>query len=102
MARSSNAERILDALTRVVASPAFVVAAGNHEERAAMLLTAICQEIDGGRPVYLPSADRAQTLLDKRRREAALRAAFDGTNYGALAHRHGITVRQVRRIVDRK
>lgn len=38
----------------------------------------------------------------RRQRDASIAAAFDGRNHQELASRHGLSVRQVRRIVDRR
>lgn len=52
----------------------------------------------GGDRIYI-SKKAGQSLAE---RDAAIRSAFNGTNYAMLAREHSITPRQVRRILNRQ
>lgn len=69
---------------------------------AESLAAAIVQKLReqrAGTRLYVPSA-RAQSHVLRAERNAAIRAAFTGNNYAALAEVHHLTCRQVRRIID--
>lgn len=62
---------------------------------AAALVDRLCLNL-GGEAHYLPKLSR----LERQRRNAAIRAAFDGRNLPELAKKHGISERRVRQIVS--
>jgi Mor family transcriptional regulator len=51
----------------------------------------------GGLQVHCPSLK----TLENEARDRAIRKAFRGDNYGGLAVEHNLTVRQIRRIVQK-
>ena len=102
MSKPETVALLAEAIWRVITSAEWLAAVGRDDERVALLITGICDAIGDGRPVYLPSGFRVRALLQTAERDAAMRRAFDGTNYAALALRYGVSTRQVRRIVDRK
>ncbi len=92
-----------EALRRGLASPAFGAALGDDDdERVWLLLRALCEELHPLGPCAWPSAQGLARRLGRAERDARLRADFDGRNHRALARREGLSVRQVRRIVDRR
>lgn len=83
----------------VLADPAW--AGADREAQARLLTDALCDAICmHGRPVRIPSAGSLRRRRDLRRRNDEIRRGFDGTNYMQLALKHGLTTRQIRRIVD--
>lgn len=82
----------------VLAHPAW--AAADREAQVRRLTDALCDALSIGRPVRIPSADVLRRRRDLRRRNDEIRQAFDGTNYLEIALDHGLTTRQIRRIVD--
>lgn len=51
----------------------------------------------GGRT--LPTVRQVRREADRKRRDAAIRREFNGRNLAAVARRHGLSVRHVRRIL---
>ena len=88
------------ALLRVMGSRDWMLALGDDEERAWLLMEAACEELHPLGPVQFPSVHMLRETVDRRDRNDAIREAFDGRNYRQLARRHRISTRQVRRIVD--
>ena len=83
----------------VLADPAW--AAADREAQVRRLTDALCDALSmAGRPVRIPSAGVLRRRRDLRRRNDEIRAAFRGANYLELALDHGLTTRQIRRIVD--
>ncbi|MDE2690191.1 MAG: hypothetical protein OXI49_06710 [Acidobacteriota bacterium] len=87
---------LLAAVWRTMRSPAWLGAVGNEEERAAMIVLAVAESLDGA----APTASTVRAELGRARRNARIKKQFDGANYSAIARRHGLSVRQVRRIID--
>ena len=72
----------------------------DDEERAWMVMLALCDELHPFGPVTVPSAGAVETLARRIERDEAICGNFDGRNYDELAATHGLTTRQVRRIVE--
>lgn len=68
--------------------------ADTPEQTSTAVVLALARHM-GGRPIYLPKAER---LIHALRRVAIYRA-HTGNNSAALARKHGITMRAVQRIV---
>lgn len=87
--------RIAQAVDAALRSPAWR-AAKSHEDRVWIVTAAVS---DGLSPL-VPRAEAVRRELAQRDRDRRIREDFNGTNYCALAARHGLSTRQVRRIVD--
>ena len=74
----------------------------DQEERTYMLVEAVCRELHPLGQVQVPSVHVLRETADREDRDEAIRADFDGHNYHALARKHRLSQRQIRRIVDRK
>lgn len=94
-AARNSVSGLLAAVWRTMRSPEWLAAVGDEEERATLIVLAVVDTLDGA----APSATAVRAELDRARRNAKIRSQFSGANYGALAQRHGLSVRQVRRIV---
>ena len=89
---------MLGAIGHTLAAPQF--AAANRDEQAEMLALAVCAALAERRSVYIPLPATVRGERQRAARDAALVAQFDaGTPPGALAARHGISRRQVVRIL---
>ena len=86
---------LLLAVWRTLRSPEWLAAVGDEEERAALLVLAVADTLNGS----APTATAVRKEFGRARRNARIKDQFDGANYAAIARRHGISVRQVRRIV---
>ena len=73
----------------------------DQDERKVMLVEAVCRELHPLGQVQVPSVQVLREAADRQDRDEAIRHDFDGSNYQALARRHRLSQRQVRRIVDR-
>ena len=80
----------------------WLAAFGSDEERIVLLLETMCDVLEGPRSVYVPESGSVRASIERLQRHAAIRAAFDGQNYGVLARQYGMSARQVRRIADRR
>ena len=63
---------------------------------------ALCDTLHAVRGVYVPDANTVRANLARQARNERIRAEFNGRNYRALARKHGLTPRTVRRILERK
>ena len=82
-------DRRLTGLELIVGAVHHATPPGVDAEAVAL---AICEAAEG---FTVP----APIHLERRRRNAAIRREFSGRNWRSLARRHGLSVRQVRRIV---
>ena len=89
------------AIVRTLSAPEWVSTL-DAEERAWLLLLAICEAIHPLGAVSVPSRDELIRIATRIDRDAQIWTEFDGRNYAELAVRHGLTTRQVRRIVERE
>ena len=89
---------LLAAVWRTMRSPQWLAAVGDEEERAALLVLAVADTLNGA----APTAAAVRRELGRARRNARIKSQFDGANYRTIAERHGISARQVRRIVHRR
>lgn len=95
----SRSVRAMEACIRAtLSSPAWIGA--DPEARIRLLVDALCDAMHTRTPIRIPRASAHRRHEDMRRRNAAVRRQFDGRNYAALALAHGLTERQIRRIVD--
>lgn len=74
--------------------------AGEVRERVEMLTLALCDALSVRPGRSIPCAAQLRHDQDARERNAVMRRDFDGRNYLPLAVKHGLSVRQVRRILD--
>ena len=88
------------AIVRCMDSPEWAAAVADPDERAWLLLRALCEELHPLGAVSVPSEHALRRFLDRGDRDEAIRAGFDGRNYDELARRFRLSQRQVRRIVD--
>lgn len=95
--RAAEMERCIHA---VLADPEW--AAADRDEQARRLVEALCAALHRPYGIRIPSVATIHRHVDRRRRNAEIRRAFGGrpADYAALAAAHGLTVRQVRSIVD--
>lgn len=95
MRAQDNVAALLVAVWRLLRSPEWMAAVGDEEERAALIVLAVADALDGSAPT--PAAVRSE--FRRARRNARIKDQFDGANYSAIAQRHDLSVRQIRRIV---
>ena len=74
---------------------------GDDYERVLLLVTAVYDALHDLGIERVPSGDAVRAALDRHARNRAIAAAFTGRNYRELAEQHGLSVRSVRRIVER-
>ncbi|MXZ39818.1 MAG: hypothetical protein F4Z19_16515 [Holophagales bacterium] len=95
MRTQENVAALLVAVWRVLRSPEWMAAVGDENERAALIVLAVADALDGS----APTAAAVRSEFRRARRNARIKDQFDGANYAAIAQRHGLSVRQIRRIV---
>ena len=83
-------------------SPAWLRATGNDDERAWLLTSNICDALACAGVAGAPTRAELLRMLHRIDRDDAICRAFDGKNYRALAEKHGLSVRTVRRIIERE
>ncbi|MXW02194.1 MAG: hypothetical protein F4X59_17250 [Holophagales bacterium] len=89
--------RMLAAIWRAVNDTAWAVAMDDPYERALLIATELTEAM-GGDP--MPTAEALRREVDRAKRDQLIRRQFhDGLSYDQLAKRHGLSTRQVRRIV---
>lgn len=89
---------MLGAIGHVLADPEY--AAAPPDEQAEMLALAVCTALAERRSIYIPLPATVRNQRQRAVRDAALVAEFDaGVPPGRLAARHGLSRRQVRRIL---
>lgn len=88
-------------LARVLGSPAWS-AADSDDARLELLAAAVSDSLRPFSPAFAPGGAALGLAYERALRDWRIRAAFDGRNHDQLARRHGLTVRQVRRIVHRR
>ena len=101
MSLSPVASVMAQAIRRTMRSPEWFAATGADDERAWLLLMALCAELHPLGSVSVPSPDRLDQLTDRLLRDEDIWRSFDGRNYETLAAKHRLTSRQVRRIIER-
>ena len=87
------------AFSRVLASREWA-GAGSAADRVELLVEATCDTVGGRAFTYLPTYETISSREGDARRRARIRAEFDGGNHHDIAERHGLSLRQVRRIVE--
>ena len=87
---------------RAQASPPEWNATFDHMERAWIGLKAISRAVRPLGDVTVPSEGQVEELVARHERDEAIRGEFNGRNYEALAEKHRLTVRQIRRITDQR
>ena len=92
---------IATAVDRIMQSPSWRSAVCDDDKRYQMLVEAVCEELHPLGPVLVPSVHALREAVARDDRDEAIKRDFDGHNYRALARRHRLSTRQVRRIVDR-
>ena len=88
------------AIERTLGSPAWLRALGDDDERGWILLEALCEELHPLGAAAAPSVANLREAAGRLGRNEEIRDGFDGRNYRALARRHRLSTRQIRRIVD--
>ena len=97
----STIAAVAETIERILASPEYVAAVGDDEERAWLLIEALCEELHPRGAVTFPSSSALHRIAGRLDRNERIRSEFDGRNYEALSRRHRLSARQIRRIVDR-
>ena len=90
---------VLGAVRRATASEAH--AALDREGRDALIAEEVCEALHGLGPIRMSSVGAARAAAARMDRNDAIRSADDGTagRRRQLARRHGLSVRQIRRIL---
>ena len=89
---------LIAAVWRTLQSLRWQAAAYDDEWRTELMAIAVAEKLDGGRA---PTAAAVRRELDRAGRNARIRAQHErGVSIPALAIRHGLSGRQVRRIVE--
>ena len=83
-----------------MSSPEWARAVADPDERCWLLIEGLCEHLHPLGPVIVPSVHRLRESVDRPERNDEIRRDFDGHNYLALARKHRISQRQVRRVVD--
>ena len=92
---------LLRGIVRGLRDPAFG-RADEDEQRAWAIAMSVCDEMHPFGPVVLPARPAAEAMIERDERDEAIWREFDGRNYEEIAVRHNLTVRYVRRIVERE
>lgn len=100
MSQTRFAAQVVRALIRAQASAAWNETA-DPEERAWLGMLAVCEHVHPLGETSAPAPHQVERTVGRVGRNEAMRRDFDGSNYAALGRRHGVSTRQVRRIVDR-
>ncbi|MXW01601.1 MAG: hypothetical protein F4X59_17570 [Holophagales bacterium] len=94
-----KALKLISAIWRTVNSMEWQSAGYDAELHTEMMALAVADELDGGRA---PTPEAMRSALNRGRRDTRIRKQRDdGAKLSVLAKRHGLSVRQVRRIVKR-
>ena len=88
------------AVHRAMSAPEWARAVGDPDERAWLLVRALCEELHPEGAFQVPSVFALEAWLERDDRNERIRTEFDGSNYDVLARRNRLSKRQVRRIVD--
>ena len=91
---------LADAVWRTLASPDWARALGDDLARTELLVLAVCDALHPCGTMAFPRGATVRAALERPARNALIRSAFRGDNHRELAARHGLSVRQIRRIVD--
>lgn len=91
---------ILQAVRRTIGSPQWLRDV-DPDRRAWLMLHAVCEALHPLGAVIVPSRVQIEQVVARQMRDQAIWDGFDGRNYEALARKHHLTSRQVRRIVER-
>ena len=91
---------VLHGILRGLRDPGRIMVS-DDEARAWIVAMSICDELHPFGPVILPSRVSAEQLIERDARVESIWEEFDGWNCAELAAKHRLTVRQVRRIVER-
>lgn len=89
-----------EVIMQVMRSPAWVANSCDPDEQGWILLRAICRELHPMGSVAFPSEAHLTQCASRRGRDEDIRDGFDGRNYEELGRKHGLSTRQVRRLVD--
>ena len=99
MATHDIAAAMARTILRAIRSPAWLSII-DDEERAWTLMLSLCDELHPFGPVMIPSRPTVEDLARRIERHETICRDFDGRNYAELARAHGLTTRQVRRIIE--
>ena len=97
IAGSPVAREIADAVRAELTAPDWTGA--DLDTQIQRLTLRLCETLSAGHG-RVPSVQRLRAARDVRRRNALIVRQFDGRNYLALAEAHGLSPRQIRRLVD--
>ena len=96
------ARDLLAAVRDTLESPEYIALAGRDGDRAILVAEAVCDALASRGRVQLPSGARFRSGIERLRRDlriAAQRRA--GLSWTQLSARHGLSIRQLRRIAGR-
>ena len=97
----ANALLIAQAAQACMRSPQWLRAIDDDHERVWLMVEAVCDVLHRHGIRGIPSQAELRHEIDRAARDMAIIQGFDGRNYDALASKHHITTRQVRRILGR-
>ena len=91
---------IARAISDVQTSPDWAAAVGDRDVRTWLATRAVCEALcRAGVMRGVPDARALEALLEHAGRDRAIVSDFNGRNHAALARRHRLSTRQVRRII---
>lgn len=99
---SPAARAITRAVRDTMASRDWIASIGDDSLRNWLLTVAVCDALHQLGVGRVPSAKSLDDLLAAAHRNNRIGADFNGRNYRELARRHSISIRTVRRIVERQ
>lgn len=89
--------RLLVVISRALAAPGWGMPMADHYERVKQVAEALADAMGGE---TMPTSAALRREIDRANRDELIRDQFDdGLSYPVLAKRHGLSSRQVRRIV---
>ena len=93
---------IAEAIDDTLRSAHWLAALGDDDRRTWLLVRSVCDALAGAGVAGAPTRQELVALLERMLRDEQIGQQFDGRNYAALATKHHVSVRTVRRIVERE
>lgn len=97
----ANALLIAQAVRSCMRSAHWLRAIDDDHERVWLMVEAVCEALHQHGIRGIPGQAELRHEIDRAARDMAIIRGFNGRNYKALAAKHHITPRQVRRILGR-
>ena len=89
------------AIDQTLVSPEWLAAAGDSTLRTWLLTKAVCEALSAAGIAGVPGAAKLDAVVRRVVRDSQICADFNGRNYRDLAQQHNLSVRTVRRIIER-